>query len=696
MYSNFSVLISLTFLPLAFAQTAPQATPPQVPPLYEHVEVTATRVPESPDKVPAAIEVFTGDELRARGARDLRGALAFAIGVEIAPGGDGGPASSVPALWGLKEFDAFLLVVDGVPWGGAFNPALTTLDLTDVERIEVLRGPAPVMYGATSFVGVIQVVHKDTAVNDRELILHGGSFGSGGATFSTSVPLAGNWTSRLTVDGEREGFSDDRTAYRRGHGLWRVQRKGADQNRVWFNVDLNWLDQDPASPRVRDGKELSPLNPVDANYNPDGAFLNDHRVTLMGGVDRRVAGGLWSTTLSVSHSDQNLLRGFLQSLSDSEDNAHGFREKIGLTDVYIDSHLSWRLPHAVTFILGGDFLHGEGNATGADFDYTVPLNGSAATRVTPPDVLDVHIEDRRDFAGAYGSVEWSPWERLRFDAGLRLNITTEKQAAGDAATPTETARQTNTHPSGSVGASFTAWQRNEDAARLFVNYRDTFKPAAIDFGIGDNEGGVNILKPETARSVEGGLKGRFFRGRVGAEASIFQMNFENLVIATNVNGSPGLANAGTERFHGFETGASLFLTDKVMARGTYSYHDTEFVDSIQLFDGVPTQLAGKKLEMSPRHLAGFGVMYTPAKGLFGGVEVSYTGRRFLTKRNTALADGFATIGFGVGYRTRRWELRVDGRNLTDRRDPISESEVGDAQYYLMPSRRVDVTYLVRF
>ena len=59
--------------------------------------------------------------------RDLRSAMASAIGIEIAPGGDTGPASSVPDFWGLKEFDAFLLVMDGVPWGGAFNPALTTL-----------------------------------------------------------------------------------------------------------------------------------------------------------------------------------------------------------------------------------------------------------------------------------------------------------------------------------------------------------------------------------------------------------------------------------------------------------------------------------------------------------------------------------------------------------------------------------------
>src|SRR5713101_1276726 len=199
MSSCFPLLIGITMLPLAFAQTNPAATPQQLPTVHERVEVTATRLPESPDKVPAAIEVFTGDELRARGIRDLRGALALAIGVEIAPGGDNGPASAVPAFWGLKEFDAFLLVVDGVPLGGAFNPALTSLNLSDVERVEVLRGPAPVTYGATSFVGVIHVVHTKAAETERSLTLRGGSYGSGGASLSLPVPLGTHWASRLTI-----------------------------------------------------------------------------------------------------------------------------------------------------------------------------------------------------------------------------------------------------------------------------------------------------------------------------------------------------------------------------------------------------------------------------------------------------------------------------------------------------------------
>ncbi|MEO7794193.1 MAG: Plug domain-containing protein, partial [Thermoanaerobaculia bacterium] len=75
----------------------------------ETIQVVATRVPEAVEPVPAAITVISGDELRARGADDLPSALALVAGISIGPGGDGGPASAVPEIWGLREFDAFLL-----------------------------------------------------------------------------------------------------------------------------------------------------------------------------------------------------------------------------------------------------------------------------------------------------------------------------------------------------------------------------------------------------------------------------------------------------------------------------------------------------------------------------------------------------------------------------------------------------------
>ena len=700
-------IIILTSFALAQSSPPPPQTTPQqkLPTVQQRVEVTTTRLPEDPEEDPAPIEVFTGEELSGRGARDLRAALSSAIGVEIAPGGDTGPTSSVPAFWGLKEFDAFLLVVDGVPWGGAFNPALTTLDLNDIERVEVLRGPAPVTYGATSFVGVSHVVHKDAASTDRSLTFHGGSFGSGGGSFATPIPFFGDWASRLSIDGERVGFRDDRTEYRRGHGLWRVARKPVEEKRTWFNVDVNWLDQNPASPRVRDGLTLSPQNPVDTNYNPQDTFLDDHRFTGMLGFDRKVGGALWSTTGSVSHSRQDNYRGFLTTLSDDPeagDNAHGVKERIHLTDVYVDSHLSWKLPRAVTFLAGADYQHGTGNAEGADFDYFVHLDGSFPAPALRPDVLDVTINDHRDFFGPYASVEWQPLDRLRFDAGVRLNVTHENRKDADPGAETSSEfSQTNVRASGSIGAIFTAWQQNQDSLSLYVNYRDTFKPAAIDFGIGENEGGgegqSTILKPETSRSVEGGIKSRFWNRRIEWEASGFFMDFSNLVVATvDAQGNPHLENAGEEHFKGFETGASLFLTHDVIARANYSFHDATFIDFTQIFDGVQTQLAGKRLEMSPHHLAGVSLYYVPIRGFLGGVSMNYTGSRFLDKRNRALAEGFPTVDLSAGYRTPRWEIRVDARNLADRRDPVAESELGDAQYYLMSSRRVEGTFTVHF
>ena len=215
---------------VAYAQTPQSQTAPPV--VTERVEVVATRLPEAPAEVPAGLEVITGDQLRARGATDLAAALALAAGVNVTMGGDNGPASAVPEFWGLREFDAFLLVVDGTPYGGAFNPALSTLSLRDVERIEILRGPAPVTFGATSFVGVIHVVHKPGSEGRRYASVRAATHGSGGGGVDVPVAL-GSWSTRLTVDGDRQGFSEDRTSYSRAHAQWRGER-GAAGHRTWF------------------------------------------------------------------------------------------------------------------------------------------------------------------------------------------------------------------------------------------------------------------------------------------------------------------------------------------------------------------------------------------------------------------------------------------------------------------------------
>ena len=676
------ILVASTSL-LAHGQAdAQQPTKPPVP--IPPVEVVATRLPEAPHDVAASIQVISGDELRSRGVTTLTEALALSTGVAIAQGGDAGPASAVPEFWGLREFDAFLLVVDGVPWGGAFNPAIATASLRDVERIEILRGPAPVTYGATSFVGVIHIVHKASAVNTRYAEARGGSYGSGAAAIDLPLPL-GTWSSRLSADFERRGFKDDNTSYSRGHGLWRVGQVDGDR-RTWLTADLNVLQQDPASPHPRQGAGLSTAVPLDANYNPAGAYLDENRFALSAGYETPVMrGATWGTMASYTFSGQRIFRGFLTDVSNTPNNASGFKETIDINDVYADTHIIWPAVSNVRFMAGGDALFATGEGKGATFTYTAPLSGVTQPNVTEPSTLDRDAESERRFLGAYGSAEWKPVARFTLNGGLRLNATSEKRG--------ESQEVTHTRVSGGLGAILGLWEQGTDHLRLFANYRNTFKPAAFDFGLAENEG---VLDPETSRSYEGGLKVRALDGRVDVEASAFQMDFENLVTATVINNQPALINSGKTRFKGVELGTDVRLPYSLLARASYSFHDGKFVDFVQAFDGVPTQLAGKRFEMSARHLVSGGLVLSPDRGITASITANYTGDRYLNKRNSALAPAFTTVDAGVGYRTNRFELRVDGQNLGDRRDAVAESEFGDAQYYRMPARTIRAGILLSY
>ena len=667
----------------------------------EYVEVVATRIPELAEEVPMSVEVITGDDLRDWGATDLRSALALATGVDVAPGGDAGPASAVPEFWGLKEFDAFLLVVDGIPWGGAFNPALATVSLDNVERIEVLRGAAPVMYGATSFVGVIHVVHRDAATTRGNVSLSGGTYGSGAVRAGASLGSWAGFESSASLDLQRQGFKDDRTQFGRGQFLWRNSRAlGSGQFR--FDLYGTWLDQDPASPHPRQGPALSDAVPLDANHNPDDAFLNERRFALSTGYETKVGTAGWSTTLSFSHSSQEQFRGFLADLEEPVAEARGFREDIDATDIYFDTHFSWTTSSRFKVVAGLDHLHGEGEAKGETFDYEVPLDGSVAPVVPEPADLPIRIGDRREFSGLYAFAEWNPAPRWRFEGGLRLNRTFEKREAEVTDEPSAgeegEEEADNTRLSGSAAVSFTAWQSGSDRVRLFANYRNTYKPAAIDFGLGEAEGeeGEGILEPETADSFEVGVKSRLADNRLSIEVAAFQMDFNNLVLSQVIDGLPGLINAGKERFKGIETAVAFQVAHQVSARATYSFHDAKFRDFETEFDGVPTQLAGKRLEMSARHLFSAGLLHAPEHGVLGGVEFNWVGSRYLNKRNTALADAYGTVSASLGYRANKWEFRLDGRNLNDARDPMAESELGDAQYYRLNARRFDVTVARRF
>lgn len=672
-----------TGAPLA-AEPEPVAPPPTE--IRETIQVTATRVPEDVLDLPGSVTVVSAAELSARGVRDLAGALALVAGVSIAPGGDGGPASSVPELMGLREFDAFLLVVDGVPWGGAFNPALASLDLTGVERIEILRGSAPVLYGATSFVGVIHVLHYAAGSGERAAELGGGSYDT--LLGSVIVPLPGaSWRQSIVANGESRGFRDDRAGVERAHFLYRGAGAVAG-GQLRLDLDAQSVDQDPYSPHPRQGRQLSTLVPLDANHNPNDARIDETRLHFAAGYDHRLGAGDWSTTLSFTSSERDVLRGFLMEDFEANDlNAAGYDQTIDQTDYFLDTHWAVRANERVSVVVGLDALGGQGEMKSRNFDYLVALDGSnpPSSSIWPTEERP-ELEDERLFAGLYAQVIWRPAERWRMELGARLNRTDEKRE-GEVETEEGEERATDekkeTRGGGSVGASFRAFASAGNEVWLFADYRDTYKPAAIDFGP-EAEGG--ILDPETATAWEGGIKGQHLDGRLSWQASAFQMDFENLVVSTVVDGRPAIENAGEERFEGYELEGTFRVSDALALQASYAHHEARFRDYVRAFDGVPTQLRGKRLEMSPEELAAFGIRFAPEHGPIAHAEIHYVGDRYLDKRNRSLADAYTTCSAGFGWRFERFEVRLDGWNLSDERDPVAESELGDAQYYRLPAR----------
>jgi iron complex outermembrane receptor protein len=690
------------------------------PAVAETIQVTATRVPEDVEPVPASITVITGEEMRARGATDLATALSTVAGVAIAPGGDAGAASSVPEIWGLREFDAFLLVVDGVPWGGAFNPALSTLDLNDVDRIEVLRGSAPVMYGATSFVGVIQVIHRQPGQPGVNASAWGGSYGSGGGAASSPLPSIGGYRQSLIVNGERQGFSQDRTGWGRGHLLYRGSLATDAGGTFHVDFDDSIVDQQPFSPTPLVNGALTPLVPIDSNQNPLHDKIDVNRQQLNVGFDQKLAGGTWSALVSGAHTNQTVGRGFLENVTGANPDDHGIRQHLDLDDLYVDTHLALDLSRSVRLITGLDELYGKAHNASSDWDYFQNVNGT-----NPPDInsfspfgaTDLH--DTRSFAGLYAQTEWTPTRRWRVQLGARLNHTHESlvatsvsllpaaspQSAGAAAPGAAivkdvsvgpgSAKRTVTRGSGAAGLSYLAWEGADDAVWVYGDYRNTFKPAALDFGPDVN--GI-ILRPETSQSYEVGLKGRLLGGRFDWEASLFQMDFRNLVVGqVDQFGNPELVNAGNERFKGIELEADYRLARDLRLEGVYSYHDARYTDFLALSNaGVLEQLAGDRLPLSAHDLGAVGFIYRPAAGVTGWATLNYTGNRFLDPENTALAPSYTTWSAGIGYRFAGWELRLDGWNLNDSRAPIAASEFGPSQFYRQNGRSFRGTLAFRF
>ncbi len=168
--------------------------------LGDTITVTATRQPMRLDESTADITILERDSIEAAGSSSLPELLAQQPGIQFSDNGGIGKASNL-YLRGTESRHV-LLLVDGIPLGSATSgaPSLASLPLANIERIEILRGPASALYGSDAVGGVIQVFtrRQETGELQTNAYLGGGSQG----TWQTSAGLQGGdkrWNYGLNV-----------------------------------------------------------------------------------------------------------------------------------------------------------------------------------------------------------------------------------------------------------------------------------------------------------------------------------------------------------------------------------------------------------------------------------------------------------------------------------------------------------------
>lgn len=657
------------------------------------VQVTATRFHEPVQEVPESIEVITAADLSARGVRDLRGALALLGGVSVAAGGDEGPGSTVPGLLGLREVDDFLLLVDSVPVGGAFVPQFGTLDLNGVERIEVQRGPASVFYGTTAFAGTINLIHHEAGQANPAISASYGSFGSVGFEGSAAL-TSGDIGQSVIASARRDRYSDARAGLDSGHLLYRLGGALAG-GRAHLDADATIQHETPTSPRPFIDGEPAATVPVDFNQNPADGKIDTNRFRLVGAYDRPTAIGSWGSTLALTQTHLQQVRGFIEAEdggqpgADGNFDAQGFHQRRDLGELFFDSHLTRQINSSLAITLGINELFGLAHQRTDEFAYALPADGRsvpASTEAVPGDSLS--LSDTRSFTGLYAQTRWNLTPSLGLLAGLRLNHTEERRGtSGPDAATTQHARTTRL--SGSVGINWRVWQDREadlDDVVVYGNYGNTFQPPQIDFGPEGN--GEPLLRPETAQSIQLGIKADSDDGRLSADLATFLVNFRNQPVLVDRGGEPTRVSGGRQRFIGTELELAYEVLPQFSMTGNVSYNDARFRNFETLIDAQPVQLRGERLPLTPAILAGAGLHYGRAHGLGGTITANYVGPRSLEAGDEEKAEAYATIDATVSYGFPKLTVAVEAYNLGDQRSPTVASELGEGQYYLSTGRRI--------
>ena len=526
------------------------------------IVVTATRSPLAASRAPASVSIVSGDQLRREGITTVLDALRQVPGFAAVQTGSYGGVTSLFIRGGESKFAKVL--IDGVPVndaGGAFD--FSTLSTDNLERIEIVRGPASVLYGSEAMAGVIQLFTRSGSGAPRvEISDRQGGYGSSDA--DASVRGSGGVLSYSVAAARHRtnGIQLFNSQYRQtvGSALVGLRNTAADAQ-----LSVRYSDNELHFPTNGSGEV------VDSN-----AVHRDDRVSVGLDAGYRLT-SVAELRLSLASYD---VHGLSDDQPDSKGDTDGYyytttdrsRRRSGDVRINVD------LPAAGKLTLGTQIERQwqDGSNTTSNF----------GPSVTPP--------QRRRTAGAYAQLLFAPTEPYTVAVGGRYE---HNEQFGDFFTYRAAG-------SAQIAAS----------TRLRASLGTAFREPTFleNFGGPFVIGNAN-LSPEHALSLDAGVEQELAAwGTIGV--TLFSNSFRDLIDYKYSTTAPNYNNLARTKASGAEIEGRVRLPAGLHADVALTYLDTRVVDPGTSAAVTATFAPGARLLRRPMHTLDAGIGYRASRG----------------------------------------------------------------------------------
>lgn len=220
-----------------------------------------------------------------------------------------------------------------------------------------------------------------------------------------------------------------------------------------------------------------------------------------------------------------------------------------------------------------------------------------------------------------------------------------------------------------------------DWASIYTSYTKSFQPSQENFALARNNAEIS---PEETTNYEIGTKLDFLDGNLSTMLSLFRLERTNIKSVDPAN-TTQLLPVGEQRTDGVELSAMGRLAHGWDVTAGYAYMDAEITESPSTVTSVfgPTatarkiQLEGNTPSMTPRHSANLWLTHRFGNGFGIGGGAVYNSEQFTSVSNEVKLPGYTRFDAAAFYESARYDLRLALNNLTDKRYFISSHGAAD-------------------